>query len=74
MDEYERAAMRMQLYGGRFAKLIGAAYMAADADNRKPLPVAYPGLFALYAERFDGDAYDYTDSTARATDCASEGM
>lgn len=81
MDEYERAAMRMQQYGGRFSKLIGAAYMAADAENRKPLPVAYPGLFAMYDDQFGeiherntADAYDYTDRTARATDCSSDPM
>ncbi|MBU0601100.1 MAG: hypothetical protein KKD25_01705 [Gammaproteobacteria bacterium] len=71
MDKHERAAMRMQKHGGSFVRLLGATYMAADEDNRKPLLAAYPVLFARYGERFECDAYDATDRTAIHADCAS---
>lgn len=71
--EMARSAARMMaIRGGQFARLIGQAWFAADGDNRRMLVQSFPALFASYY--VDQCAYDYTDRTARVTDCASEGM
>lgn len=66
------AAQMMTIRGGQFARLIGQAWLVADVDNRAALEQTFSKMFASYY--VDQCAYDYTDRTARVTDCASEGL
>ena len=46
--KYPEAAERMIKYGGSFVKLIGEAYLRADANNTFKLEIAFEEYFTKY--------------------------
>lgn len=50
-NDFLHAAWMMQ-DGGSFADCMGAAYMAADPQNRARLRAAFPDLFTQYFNKY----------------------